>query len=312
MSAATRSRVLHVVSVSLGSSERDLDVTVELLGSEVRVQRRGVDGSVAAARRLIGEFDGHVDAIGLGGIDLYLQWGRRRYHFREAAQMASAATRTPVVCGAGLKDSLERRAIEMLDASIGWRGRRTLMTLAVDRFGMSESLIAHGADVRFGDLMFGLGVPWPLTSFGQVDVVARLLGPVVTKVPVAWLYPTGDRQKITMTSERYASHYAWAEVVAGDWHAIRRYAPARLDGVTIVTNTTTRRDVAFLAAAGAARLVTTTPRYDGRTLATNLLEAAFVALRGPDLGRAGYDAVLDEMGYAPTEVALEVDRPPDA
>ncbi len=298
------SRRVHVVSVSLGSSQRDVDVVVELLGAEVRIQRRGVDGDVAAARRLVGELDGNVDAIGLGGIDLFIQWGGRRYHFREARHIASAATRTPVVCGAGLKDSLERRAIAALDGVVGWQGRRTLMTLAVDRFGMSEALLAHGADVRFGDLMFGLGVPLALTTFRQVDVMARLLGPVVTRVPFAWLYPTGERQQLTSTTERYASHYAWADVVAGDWHAIRRYAPARLDGITVLTNTTTRADVAFLAAAGAERLFTTTPRYEGRSLATNLLEAAFVALRGPDLGRVGYDAVLDEMAYAPTEVPL--------
>ena len=298
------SRSVHVVSVSLGSSSRDVDQTVELLGAQVRIERRGVNGDVEAARRLVAELDGTVDAFGLGGIDLFIQWAGRRYHFREARHIASAAVKTPIVCGAGLKDSLERRAIAALDPVVGWRDRPTLMTLGVDRFGMSEALLQHGADVRFGDLVFGLGLPILLRSFRQVGVAAAVLGPIVTQVPFKWLYPTGGKQDTDATNERFAEHYRWADVVAGDWHTIRRYAPARLDGLTIVTNTTTKRDVAFLAAAGAARLFTTTPRYDGRTLATNLLEAAFVALRGPNLGRAGYDAVLDEMAYAPTEVAL--------
>jgi hypothetical protein len=297
-------RVKHVVSVSLGSSSRDVDVTVELLGERVRIQRRGTDGDVAAARRLVAELDGSVDAIGLGGLDLFLQWMGRRYYFREARHIASAATRTPVVCGAGLKDSLERRAVAGLDRSVGWRGRRVLLTLAVDRFGMAEALVEHGADVRFGDLMFALGLPWPIRTMHGVDRVARALAPSLTKLPVAWLYPTGKSQTKTTTNERFARHYGWAEVVAGDWHTIRRFAPARLDGLTVLTNTTTKADVAFLAAAGARRLVTTTPRFEGRSLATNLLEAAFVALRGRDLGREGYEAILDEMGYAPTEVPL--------
>lgn len=294
----------HVVSVSLGSASRDVDVTVELLGETVRIQRRGTDGSVAAARALVAELDGQVDAIGLGGLDLFLQWMGRRYYFREARVIASAAQRTPVVCGAGLKDTLERRAVALLDESVGWRGRRVLLTVAVDRFGMAESLVQHGADVRFGDLMFALGLPWPIHSMRTLDRVARLLAPPLTKMPIAWLYPTGSKQTKATTSTRFAEHYAWAEVVAGDWHTIRRYAPERLDGLTVFTNTTTKSDVAFLAAAGAARLVTTTPRFEGRSLATNLLEAAFVALRGPDQGRAGYDAILDELGYAPTEVPL--------
>jgi hypothetical protein len=294
----------HVVSVSLGSSSRDVDLTVELLGEPVRIERRGTDGDVAAARRLVGELDGVVDAIGLGGLDLFLQWMGRRYYFREARYIAAAATRTPVVCGAGLKDSLERRAVAMLDASVGWRGRRVLLTLSVDRFGMAEALVEGGADVRFGDLMFGLGLPWAIHSMRGVDRVARTMAPALTKLPVSWLYPTGASQNKTSTSDRFASHYRWAEVVAGDWHAIRRYAPARLDGITILTNTTTKADVAFLAGAGVKRLVTTTPRFEGRSLATNLLEAAFVALRGRDLGRVGYETVLDEMGYAPTEIPL--------
>ena len=294
----------HVVSVSLGSSARDVDVTVELLGEQIRIQRRGTDGDVAGARRLVAELDGVVDAIGLGGIDLFLQWMGRRYHFREARYIASAATRTPVVCGAGLKDTLERRAVAMLEGTVGWRGRRVLLTLAVDRFGMAEALVEHEADVRFGDLMFGLGLPWAVHSMKGLDRVARTIAPALTKLPIAWLYPTGASQTKTSTSERFAAHYLWAEVVAGDWHMIRRYAPARLDGATILTNTTTKTDVAFLAAAGAARLVTTTPRFEGRSLATNLLEAAFVALRGPDQGRSGYEAILDELGYRPTEVPL--------
>ncbi len=294
----------HVVSVSLGSASRDVDVTVELLGETVRIQRRGTDGSVAAARALVAELDGQVDAIGLGGLDLFLQWMGRRYYFREARVIASAAQRTPVVCGAGLKDTLERRAVALLEESVGWRGRRVLLTVAVDRFGMAEALVQHGADVRFGDLMFALGLPWPIRSMRTLDRVARLLAPPLTKMPIAWLYPTGSQQTKATTSARFAEHYAWAEVVAGDWHTIRRYAPERLDGLTIFTNTTTKADVAFLAAAGAARLVTTTPRFEGRSLATNLLEAAFVALRGPDQGRAGYEAILDELDYAPTEAPL--------
>lgn len=301
-------RALHVVSVSLGSSSRDADLTTELLGHELRMERRGTDGDVAAAHRLVGELDGRVDAIGLGGIDLFLQWAGRRYYFRQARWIASAAKGTPVVCGAGLKDSLERRVVAWLDGRQPWRDRRVLMTVAVDRFGMAEALLEHGADVRFGDLMFALGLPLRLQSMAALDRVARLIAPVVTQLPVSWVYPTGTKQTAQATTERYKADFAWAEVVAGDWHTIRRYAPARLDGLTVLTNTTTTQDVAFLQQAGAAELITTTPRYGGRSVATNLLEAAFVALRGRDMGREGFDAVLDEMHYKPEVMTLGTEQ----
>lgn len=294
----------RVVSVSLGSKTRDVDQHIELLGERVHLQRRGTDGSFAEARRMIAELDGDVDAIGLGGLDLFLQWRGRRYPFREARSLAAAAKRTPVVCGAGLKDSLERRAVALLEPHLGWRGRRVLMSAAVDRFGMAEALHEHGAVLRYGDLMFALGLPLPIHSAGVLDGVARVLGPLLTQLPIAWLYPTGAQQTRAERDERFAAHYRWAEVVAGDWHLIRRFAPKRLDGLTVLTNTTTPSDVTFLQQAGAARLFTTTPRFAGRSLATNLLEAALIALRGTPTSRAGYDALLDEMEYAPTEVAL--------
>lgn len=295
----------HAVSVSLGSAKRDTDQVIELLGQQVRIERRGVGGDVAAARALIAALDGQVDAIGLGGIDLFVQWAGARYYVREARGLAQAATRTPVVCGAGLKHTLERRSIELLEARLGWRQRRVLVASAVDRFGLTEALVKHGADLRFGDLAFLLGLPLFLRSPRTLDAVARTLAPIVVQLPFAWIYATGSKQDKTTTSERYRSAYDWAEVIAGDWHLIRRYAPARLDGLTVLTNTTTRDDVAFLRAAGAARLVTTTPRYTGRTLATNLLEAALVALHGGYLEASDYDNALDAMGYRPTEVPLE-------
>ena len=293
------------VSVSLGSSKRDTDQVIELLGEQVRIERRGVDGELAAARALIRELDGQADAIGLGGIDLFVEWAGRRYTVREASYLARAATRTPLVCGVGLKHTLERRTVELLEESVGWRGRRVLITSAVDRFGLTEALLQHQADVRFGDLAFMLGVPVFLRSPRVFDAVARTLAPLAVKLPFKWIYATGSAQDKSTTDERYARSYRWAEVIAGDWHTIRRYAPARMDGLTVLTNTTTRDDVAFLKSVGVARLVTTTPRYGGRSLATNLLEAALVAVHGGRLAAQDYQRSLDAMAYRPTEIALD-------
>jgi hypothetical protein len=297
--------MIHVVSVSLGSSRRDVDQTVEMLGHEVHIERRGTDGDVAAAARLIAELDGTVDAIGLGGLDLFLSWRGRRYYFRDARRMAAGAKRTPVVCGAGLKDTLERRAVALLDASVGWRDRRVLITSAVDRSGMTEALATAGAELAYGDLAFGLRVPYLVRSARAFDLLARTLAPVVTKLPISWVYDTGTKQdRGDTTTERYARFYRWAEVIAGDWHFIRRFAPADLAGKAVLTNTTTRDDVAFLSRRGAARLITTTPRYGGRSIATNLLEAAFVGIRGRRLERADFEVLLDEFDYRPTEIDL--------
>lgn len=295
----------HVVSVSLGSSARDTDQIVRLLGEEVRIERRGVDGDLAAARRLVAELDGRVDAIGLGGLDLFVQVADRRYRFREAAGLAAAAPRTPVVCGAGLKDTLERLVVRRLADRLGWRDRRVLLVSGVDRFGMAAELEAQGADVLYGDLFFVLGVKRALRDPRTVERLARLLLPVVGLLPFRWIYPQGAAQEAPPSAGAEA-WYAWAEVVAGDWHLIRRYAPARLDGKTVLTNTTTDADVAWLRERGARAVITTTPRFAGRSLATNLLEAALVAVAGRHpLPAEAYEELVERAGLEPSVVELE-------
>lgn len=255
---------------------------------------------------MIAELDGRVDAIGLGGIDLFLPVGRRRYYFRDARRLASAATRTPVVCGAGLKNSLERAMVRALSATLPWEGRRVLMVSALDRFGMAEELAGHGAQVLFGDFIFSLGVPIPLYRLGTLHALATVLLPVFVQLPFRWLYPVGSTQDTQATTERFARYYAWAEVVAGDWHYIRRYAPRSMEGKVVLTNTTTEADVAFLRERGASTLITTTPRFGGRSVGTNLLEAAFVAIEGApgELPAERYAAMIESAGLAPTVLDL--------
>lgn len=278
----------HVVSVSLGSSKRDFSETLELLGQAVTVKRLGTDGDVKRAAALIRELDagrrGSVDAIGLGGLDLYFYVGDRRYTLRQGAQLAAQAKTTPVVCGAGLKGSLERVVVDKLNSKVPLAGKKVLMVSAVDRFGMAEALTQTGARVSFGDLAFALGIPKLIYGVRRLRTLAAVLLPVITKLPISVLYPTGDAQeKGQKPSPFYQRAYGEADVIAGDWHFIRRYLPERLTGKIILTNTTTLGDAELLRQRGAALLVTTTPRLGGRSVATNVLEAAFVAVTGGKL-----------------------------
>jgi hypothetical protein len=289
----------RAVSVSIGSSKRDVEVEVELLGQPLRIERRGTDGDIGRAASLIRALDGQVDAIGLGGLDLFFPVAGRRYYLRDGLRLARQARSTPVVCGAGLKDSLERMAVERLDRRFDWRGKRVLMVSAVDRFGMAEELARHGAEMRYGDLIFTLGLPIAITGVRRLEQTAKLLLPIVTKLPISWIYPTGKQQESSKGGGR-ARHFEWADVIAGDFHFIRRYAPERLDGKIILTNTTTSEDVADLRRRGVAALITTTPRYAGRSLATNLLEAALVAAAGRHpLSGDEYRELIERAGLEP-------------
>ncbi|MDI3316196.1 MAG: quinate 5-dehydrogenase [Bacillota bacterium] len=294
----------HVVSVSLGSSTRDHRVEVELLGERFLVERRGTDGDMARAVALIRELDGRVDCFGMGGIDLYLAAGRRRYILRDAVRLARAARKTPIVDGSGLKDTLERMVVQQLaaDPNMGLRGARVLLVSAMDRFGMAEALVEAGAVVTFGDFLFALGLPIPLHSLGTLALLARLLVPVVAQLPFALLYPVGREQERITASPRYTRWYLEHRWIAGDWLYIRRHLPDRLTGQTILTNTVTAADIDLLRQRGAGRLVTTTPQFGGRSFGTNVMEALLVAASGrrpEELTAEEYRRMLEQLGFRP-------------
>ncbi len=271
----------HVVSVSLGSSTRDKRVETEILGEPFVVERIGTDGDMARFRALVGRLDGQVSAIGMGGIDLYLRAGDRRYQIRDAARLIRDVHRTPVVDGGGIKASWEKYLIlDYLprEAGISFTGRRVLLVSSVDRYGMAEAFAEAGARTLFGDFYFALGLPIPMRSLTAVRLLAACLLPMMTKLPFQLLYPTGEKQE--KTTPKYPHLFRWAEVIAGDFHFIRRYMPDDLTGKTIFTQTITSEDRDALSRRRAHLLITAAPEMEGRSFATNVLEAIVVALAG--------------------------------
>jgi hypothetical protein len=291
----------RVVSVSLGSSAGDKRVETEILGERFIIERIGTDGDTARFRALVEELDGRVDAIGMGGIDLYLRAGRSRYQIRDAARLIRGIHRTPVVDGGGIKNSWEKYLIlEYLpkEAGISFAGRRVLLVSSVDRYGMAEAFVQAGAQTLFGDFYFALGLPIPMRSLTTVRVLAACLLPVFTKLPFQMLYPTGAKQE--QNTPRFPRVFQWAEVLAGDFHFIRRYMPRDLAGKTILTQTMTAQDTDELRRRGARTLITVSPAMDGRSFATNVLEGIVLALAGRgDLRPEEYVQWLLRAGFRP-------------
>jgi len=291
----------RAVSISIGSSKRDKAVEVELLGESIRIERIGTDGDMEKAARLYQELDGKVDAFGVGGADLGMLVDQRWYPLYSVQKMVRFIQKTPVVDGAGLKNTLEGRVAAFLDAKIGReiKEKKVLITAGVDRWGMTKSFVDAGYDCVFGDLMFGLGIPIPVRSVRGLKVLAAILLPIVGRIPFEWIYPTGEKQEQRIP--KFGKYYQWASVIAGDCHYVKRHMPERMDGKVIVTNTTTPEDVALFRQAGVKVLVTTTPALDGRSFGTNMMEASLVALAGK--GRVLTDAelneYLDRLGFEP-------------
>jgi len=300
--------VKKIVSVSLGSSSRDHRAEATFLGEAFDISRVGTDGKLDAAIAMVRDLDGHVDAIGLGGIDVYLYAGRHRYALRDGLRLLEAAKITPIVDGSGLKNTLERQAVGFMQSDLGidLRGKRVLMVSALDRFGMAQAFVDAGADVLFGDFIFALDKDMPVRGLTEFEELAEKYLPDACKLPFQFFYPTGKKQE-KPPEPKYPHYYEQAEIIAGDFHFMRQFMPDQLDGKIVLTNTVTAANVEDLAARGVEMLITSTPEIAGRSFGTNVLEAALLALLGKkwsEVAPADYERLLRELRLEPRVVRL--------
>jgi len=294
------------VSISLGSSKRNKKVVVTFAGEPISVERIGTDGDPNKARQLFAELDGQVDAFGVGGVELYLRVDGREYPLRSGLGLIKDVRKTPAVDGRGLKHTLERRVFHLAAEQMGGipHYERAFFTLGVDRFGMAQAVAEVTDEVVFGDLMFALGIPIPIRGLDNLRRLARVLLPIVGKLPISMVYPTGEKQETI--EPKFEKYWRQAQLIAGDFLYIRKHMPADLTGKDILTNTTTAADVELLRERGVRWLITTTPRYEGRSFGTNMMEAALTAYagKGRPLTEEELNQLIDELGIGPNAERL--------
>jgi hypothetical protein len=293
--------VKRAVSVSLGSSARDKRVELHLGDETILVERIGTDGDVRAAQLLFSDLDGKVDALGVGGVDLYLRLGDREYPLRAALKLVQGVHHTPVVDGRGLKHTLERRVFDLAAPALGGTPhyRAAFVPVGVDRLGLTEAVCGVADQVVIGDLMVALGIPIAVRGIQAFRRLARVLLPIVSYFPMSLLfYGSGG----TESTPKYHRYWRDADLLAGDFLFMHKYMPQDLAGKTVVTNTTTAGNVELLRSRGVRQVITTTPRYEGRSFGTNMMEATLTAYagKGRPLTDAELNAAIDELGLCPS------------
>ena len=294
----------RAVSISLGSSKRDKKVVVNFNGEEIQVERVGMDGDISKARQTYLDLDGKVDAFGVGGVDLYLRLDEREYPLHAALKLVCGVTRTPLCDGRGLKHTLERRVFELAKPQLGAICfKQAFVPVAVDRLGLAQAVVEVAERTVFGDLMVALGVPIPIYGIPAFKRVARVMLPIVSHFPMSMLFYGSDGAE---QEPKYVKYFEGSDLIAGDFLFMRKYMPKNLSGKTVVTNTTTEENIELLKSRGVKTIITTTPRYDGRSFGTNMLEAALTAYagKGRRLTDEELNGLIDELGLRPSVMSL--------
>jgi len=267
----------RIVGISLGSNERDHKALVKIEGEEFSIERIGTDGSFEEARRLFKKLDGKVDAFGLGGIDFTLRIGDYRCRVPVANKLIEGI-KTPVFDGNGVKHAIDAHALGYMTENkvISLIHKKVFVVCATNRSGMAQAFEDYGCDMTYGDFMFGLKLPLPIHSVKVGKIIAKFTLPIATRLPYRFLYPIGRSQ--TKHTPKYHSYFHEADIIAGDFHYIRKYSPDQLKGKVIITTTLTQKDIELMWSRGVSTLVSTTPEIDGRSFGSNIIEAIFYAL----------------------------------
>ena len=127
--------------------------------------------------------------------------------------------------------------------------------------------------------------------------------PFVSYFPMSMLFYGSDGAE---QKPKYTKYFENSDLLAGDFLFMRKYMPQDLSGKTLITNTTTKENIEFIKEKGVKLVITTTPRYDGRSFGTNMMEAALTAYAGKGrvLSDQELNNLINELGLKPTVMKL--------
>jgi len=298
----------HVMSISLGSSKRNHRAEVSFFDETFLLERVGTDGDAKKMKRLFEENDGKVDAFGLGGFDLYLCYKNNRYTFRDAYRAIESVKITPVADGTGVKKTLEAIAVKHLqDQGIIQPSMKVLIPSAISRYFLYNAFKTLGYSVKWGDLAFALGIGKKAYSSDRLmDILAYPLLPLMVKLPFSWLYPVGASQDKIVSNFNHM--YEEADIIAGDFHYIFKHLPPDLSRKIILTNTLTAEEILVLKERHIKIIATTTPEFNGRSFATNVIEAfacAILQKKPEEISEENFLTLFRKLNFKPRIIENE-------
>ncbi|MGE5141305.1 MAG: hypothetical protein ACM3JD_17700 [Rudaea sp.] len=271
----------RVLLIHLGTGET-VD-RLSFLGETVEVVRTGCGGDVEQARGCIREYDGRVDAISLDGLPARLTLGSTTRPHTLGQVLPREARISPVVDGSGVRGWLEGWGVSLADrAQPGiFAEKQILMVPGVNHANLADALARHSPTIRYADPLIYFALV-NIPGIGSRQTLHQAAGPTLEQLkdfPFRRLMPQAGQAG----TPRAARPFEWADILAGDIGAIRRYAPANLKHKTVVVEHATEEDLDDLARRGASIAITLMPPLDdssplGRNSAA-LLEGLLVALR---------------------------------
>jgi predicted amino acid dehydrogenase len=278
-------------------AHRDLTAIGTILGQEVEVHLKGCGGDLTILDQLIRSFDGKVDAIGLDGICSKIQLAGESLNHKVGNKIFQRKTLSPMVDGSGIRNVLENWSINLIDrAQPGiFSNKRVLLVPALNHDMLFRALGRFTTDIRYADPVIFFALP-TFPGAGTPQLAKRIAAPTLEQLadsPFRRIHP----QPGIPTVKRSEKPFIWADIIAGDMGAIRRYAPRNLRKKTVICEWASQEDLADMQQRKVSVVISLIPTLEGDGgldhRSSAMVEAVLVALREDRNSPLTEDTYLD-------------------
>ncbi len=290
----------NVISISLGAKSQDFDFKTRFMGVDMRVRRRGTNGSMAEAVKLARYWDKRASAIGLGLVKESGHIGAHRAVEQDGAKLQAVARSVPVTTGARLGEIFLEWAVRhtQLELAHYFDNARVLFFSGMAHQRLATSMSEYTDNLQFADPLLQLGVPKLLTSLDALNLYASGAHYVSD-----WTRPRVVPAAMLKQWRHFILRKAMqsASVVVAPVHELDDFDLEDLAGKTIITSTVNDERLARFKDKGVQMVIDGAPMMAGHVLGPDLIDAMIIAASGKD----GDDLLDDDYLEIVTELQIE-------
>jgi predicted amino acid dehydrogenase len=278
--------VKKIASLSLGRSRNDFELDTTFMGQAFHIQHIDTDGDIQRLVRLLHEFDGKVDVIGVGSVELPLHIDGKRVICRDESReiaLAIKRLRTPVTTGDALRRVAQEWSLRHIQFKFGnnyFNNVRTFFFSGLASYTVARVLSSWTQNLSFADPILEQGFPRCIRSLKGLERYATKVQQRIRKLDLRGA--SAAVPGLETLNER-ALHAALrdATMVVIPAQGFHRYVelagPSGLEGKTVLTCTAYDDRVELLKERGVEVIFDTTPNILQRVVGYNALEALVMA-----------------------------------
>ncbi len=267
-----------VVSISLGSPSQDYNFRTRFLGESFQVSRVGADQDFKEAKRLVKEWRGKADGLGLGRVREHYTVGTDRFVQRDTRKLEKLAGDTPITEGSKLREIVQEWTLRSTQAELGniFNNAKVLFLSGTLDYRLASIMAEYTDNLSFADPIVQFGLPNVLRTLKALELYAAGSHPILR-------LDSGKELVPSLATFEFVNHRLLrkavkeAHVVVASYDQLMHYDQEALDGKTVITSTISEGRRQALAEKGVRLVLDCSVQPFKETVALNVVEAMVMA-----------------------------------